>query len=218
MKKTIASLFVSLMITFFVVVPAHANTNGQLSPQIKEEITKNVKSLNQLLDYLHGKGIFKTMDDLRAVMEQNKPLFKKYKPQMVDYGFTTRMYAEIFREIDDYGIEFVGSEHGKKELQRWGIPITISNTSNEPIQVSKETFLLVPRYIPQGQELYTIGIAAEAIADPQTLNYLDEVTVEAQKERNLRIYFYAPIITQVDFVNLRVYDGKDHVDINITKK
>lgn len=218
MKNRLIVVAMLLMTLFFSSAAYAATTTPvQLSPEIQADIVKNVKDYNKLAEYLINKGLVKTFDDFRNILENNKPLLKQIKPTLIDYGFTTRQYAEVYRNIDEYDIEMVPADHGQKEVKPWGVYVTINNTSNEPIKVSKETFMLVPRVISEGQELYVLGVNAEGLVDPTNLAYLNEITIEPGKERTLRVDFYVPVVTMAENVNLRVYDGKDHVDLNLTK-
>lgn len=208
---------IMLIMSIFFTNSAYAAQTEALSPQMQADILKNVKDYRNLLDYLESKGIVKTADDFLSIIKNNKSLIKQLKPTLVDYGFSTNIYAEVFKEAQDYGIFLISADYGQKEVQSWSVYVTIFNKSDKPITVSKEIFSLVPKDIPNDQALYVISIDADAMQDSTNLQYLDEITINPYHERNLLIDFYAPVMTLMDNINLRVYDGKDHVDIHITK-
>ncbi|MFC8686312.1 hypothetical protein [Brevibacillus porteri] len=214
--STIAVLVICVSI---IAIPVHAAISGPMSDQAQADILRNVKNLNQLVDYADRKGYAKisNMQDFRYFFEYNKPLIMEYKPSAIDYGFTISQFAEVNRDIEDYGNVELRAAHGRKEMQFWGVPVIISNISDNPVNISKENFMLVPRKIPEGQELYTIGIDADAFSVPGSSVYLPELKLDPYKEVSLIVYFYTPVTSQAENMSLRIYDGKDHVDIHITK-
>lgn len=180
-------------------------------------IPDSVKNLDDLYDYLKSKGAIKTADDFMVYMKNNKQVILKLSPGLIDYGFTYRQYAETFKPVQNDGIIKVTNNHGFKEVQLWSVTLFINNTSKETLEISKDNFALVPKIIPEGQALNVLAIGPESIMDVSNNGVLGVVKIPAEKEIKLNVIFTVFPLTSENAVKLRIYDGKDHMDINIAK-
>ncbi|WNF07274.1 hypothetical protein [Brevibacillus borstelensis] len=209
------TLAVAIMMLFVSsVTAAPASTNVAQSSQ--DEIPDGVKSLSDLLDHLQSKGTVKNFDDLRNYMINNKQVIFKLSPNVVDYGFTSRLYVETDPLRDDGRIKLTHN-HGVKEVQVWVVPFSITNTSKQTVEISNESLALVPQNIPAGKELEVLAIDPEYLMDSKKGNILGNFELPPDTEVRLNAVFYVFPMTSDKSVNLRVFDGKDHADVNIAK-
>ncbi|WP_103110751.1 hypothetical protein [Brevibacillus reuszeri] len=212
------------IVTCIVLSPFTANANSIAPTQstANVQIPDNIKSISELGDYLYQKGIVTNFDEFKTFLENNKATIRRINPKTIDYGFTYRLYTETNTPFRDDGLIRITHEYGIKEANLWVIPIIISNNSKEKIEISKENFALVPRYIPAGSELNVLALEPEYImdgsAEVQYRKILGKFELPPNREVHLNAVFYVSPITTDQNVNLRIYDGNDHTDVNIVKK
>ncbi|WP_419877666.1 hypothetical protein [Brevibacillus centrosporus] len=220
MKKILNAVVLMLCFTIFAS-PTSANTDNP-AQTTTAQIPDSIKTIAELGDYIQSNGIVKTYSDYRDFMEKNKPFVQKLSPNLIDYGFTFRLYAETNTPMRDDGLIKITHDYGVKEAKLWVVPFIISNNSDEKVEISKENFALVPRYIPDDNGLYPLAIGPEYIMDgSKEVGYrkiLGTFEIPPKNEVHLNAVFYVFPTTSEQSVNLRVYDGKDHTDINIAKQ
>lgn len=198
---------------------ASVSTNPAQASQT--EIPEGVKNLSDLLDYLREKGTVKNFEDMKTYMLNNKQVIFKLSPNLIDYGFTTRLYLETNTPSRDDGVIKITHDYGTKEARLWVVPFIISNNTDKPLEISKENFALVPKNIPAGYELSVLAIDPEYIMDGSKgvseRKILGKFELPPQTEVHLNAVFHVFTMTSEQSVNLRVFDGKDHADVNIAK-
>lgn len=207
-------LAVALLMLFASSVSAAPSASSENTVQVGQ-IPDTIKSTNDLIEYLHAKGIVKTMDDLKSYMINNKQVVKGINPKIIDYGYTYRLYAEINKPFRDDGLTKITHNYGTKEVKVWVVPVAIMNYNDQPQDINKDNFALVPKDIPQGKELYTLAIEPEYIMDGTTGKMLGEFKLPPKHEVHLNAVFYLFPTTSEQNVNLRILDGKDHTDVSI---
>ncbi|MGD8188576.1 hypothetical protein ACQCN2_01115 [Brevibacillus ginsengisoli] len=185
--------------------------------QNQVQIPDSIKTLDELVKYLKSRGIIKTDNDILNYMKNNKSVILKVSPNLIDYGFTFRLYVETNTPTRDDGLTKITHDYGIKEAKIWVVPVVISNNSNQTIEISKENFALVPKNIPVGSELNVLAIEPEYIMDASNGNTLGKFDFPSKREVHLNAVFYVYPTTAEKNVNLRICDGKDHTDVNIAK-
>lgn len=213
MKSKILLLLIALIFS----VSFGTNTLAATTPVASntQTIPPNVKTLDDLLNHLISNGVIKNMEDARNYMENNKQVILNIKPNIIDFGYTVRLYEEINSAARKDGL--IKLVYGNKEVQQWTIPVVVMNHDSQPQEISKENFALVPNLLPKDNELYVLALDAEYITDDSSGKILDKVTIQPDKEVYLNVTFYVSPMTFIQNVKLRMYDGKDHTDIKITK-
>jgi len=205
-------------VTSVGVVSAAVPAVSSPVPENQMQIPAHVKTLDGLVEYLQSSGRIKTDSDILNYMKSNKQIILKLSPNLIDYGFTYRLYAETNTPIRKDGRIKVTHDYGLKEVQVWVVPFTVTNNSDQTVKVGKESFALVPKIIPEGNELTVLAIEPEYIMDAANGNVLGSFEFPPHREVRLNAVFYVHPSTSEQSVNLRVYDGKDHVDIGISKQ
>ncbi|USG65157.1 hypothetical protein NDK47_24040 [Brevibacillus ruminantium] len=214
-------------LTFLTVVMMFVGAVSAASPvatspvsnyQNQVQIPDNIKTLDELVKYLRSKGIIKTDNDILDYMKSNKQVILKLSPNLIDYGFTYRLYAETNTPTRSDGLVKVTHDYGVKEVKIWVVPFSITNNSDQTLEISKENFALVPKSIPEGKELEVLAIEPEYIMDSAKGNVLGNFKLPPNNEVRLNAVFYVFPTTSEQNVNLRVYDGKDHTDVGIAKQ
>lgn len=181
------------------------------------QIPDSVKTPADLIAYLLGKGILKDMNDIRVYMETNKSNILKLDPKLVDYGYTTRMYAEINAPVKINETISVTHDFGRKELAPWLVTVVVFNNDTQPQKIGVDSFALVPKDLPDDKALYTLSLEPEYILDDSTGKILGDFMLPPGNEVHLNVMFYVSTLTSENNVSLRMYDGKDHTDVHIAK-
>ncbi|MGG3012302.1 hypothetical protein ABEO98_22810 [Brevibacillus parabrevis] len=215
--KWIVSI-VTVVTTIFMslgIVSAEATTVAQ---QNQVQVPDSVKTLDDLVEYLQSQGVLKTDSDILNYMKNNKGTILKVSPNLIDYGFTTRFYTETNTPTRDDGRITITHDFGNKDVQVWTVPFSVTNNSDQTVEFSKDNLALVPKYIPEGKELYVLAIEPEYIMDATSGKILGNFEFPPNREVHLNAVFYVFPLTDMQSVNLRVYDSKDHADIGISKE
>lgn len=207
MKNKILSVLMAVMILCFGS-GAYAATDVQ--------IPSNIKTIAELTEYLTSKGIVKTYDDLRNYLESNKATIQKISPDVIDYGFTVRFYTEINKPTVDNGLKY--NAIIDKKAQEWVVYVSVLNVGDDPQEISRENFALVPHLLETNNELYVLSLGADYIVEAETGNIIKNAVLQKGEEKYFGVVFHPDVMSWKENVKLRLYDGKDHVDINIVKK
>ncbi|WP_289142459.1 hypothetical protein [uncultured Brevibacillus sp.] len=180
------------------------------------QIPANVKTPADFIKYLFDKGLVKDIKDLKNYMEINKGNILKLNPKLIDYGYSTNFYAEMNLPSINNGVQLNG--FNKKTYIEWIVPVVVYNTSEQPQEISKESFNLVPHVLAAGHELHVLALNAEYIKDRSTGAIIGNVNVAPNTEQYINVVFHIYTPTFMEYVKLRLYDGKDHTDVKITKE
>lgn len=216
MKKILFTVAMTICIAISTL-PIRAQALDPASASTNVQIPDSIKTISELGEYLQSHGIVKTFADYKAFMEKNKPLIQKLNPNLIDYGFTTNLYSEINTPVKINSTIKVTYDYGSKELKPWVVPVIIINNSDQPQEIGKDNFTLVPKVIPTGSELMVLALDPEYIMDAATGNIHGDFMLPPKNEVHLNVVFYVSLVTHESNVNLRVYDGKDHTDVNVVK-
>ncbi|MCR8961668.1 hypothetical protein O0550_00390 [Brevibacillus halotolerans] len=224
MKSKLSFLLVALIFSVLTAssgvyaanVPSPNTVNK--ATKIENKLPANIKSTAELTQYLQSKGIVKTIDDLRNYMKNNKAVFMKINPKLIDYGFTFRMYAEINDTVRNDGSIKVNNEYGSKNMKAWVVPVVVVNLDKQTQEISRESFSLVPNVLLPGKELNVLVLEPECIIDTSSGNIINNKKIKSGEEVHVDVLFHVSIITSMEDVKLRMYDGKDHTDIKIVKQ
>lgn len=202
------SLVLTVMLTFGTCVMA--------APAPITSVPANIKTIDQLTDYLMKKGVVKTYDDFRNFMENNKLLIKKISPKVIDYGFTTRFYMEMNTPLIEKQTTINPLVAPFPDDQEWVTHVSIMSNDDIPQEISKESFSIVPALLEKGKEITVLALSPQYIVDSTTGNEVDKVMIKKGEEKYIGVVFRVNIMTTSDNVKLRLYDGKDHTDIKIS--
>lgn len=199
--------FLAIVVVFVTLIfasNAYAATRDQLPQQIK--------TISDMTDYLISSGKVKNIDDLRDYMTNNKSSVLALDSNLIDYGFTVRFYTEINHPTKDNGLV------ANTKNQEWVVYLSIMNLGDTPQEISKDSFAIVPHLLQKDNELYVLSLRPEYIADSTTGDKINSAVLKKGEEKYFGVVFYPDSMVWKENVKLRLYDGKDHVDINITKK
>ncbi|WPS86459.1 hypothetical protein SMD22_18375 [Brevibacillus halotolerans] len=210
------SLFFMMLAIFGLMFTNVSYASVKTAPINNIQIPANVKTTAELLNYLFDKGGFKNIKDVRDYMETNKSNILKMDKNIIDYGYTFRLYAEINKPAKNNGPIKLTHDYGNKELKAWVVPVAIMNYNEQPQQISKENFAIVPKNA--FNELTGLSLDPEYIMDGTTGKVLGSFSLPSAHEVHLNVVFYVSPATIENKVSLRVYDGKDHTDVNIVKQ
>lgn len=197
---TIFSLFLSL------TVPAYANENYKAPDTIKTQ--------EQFWEFSNQFNFNGDPIQLNLFLKANQALLQSLYDGFVDVGYT--MSLAIQTEEVRQGAKIEG-----KKLKQIFIPIRIKTYSKGNVPFGKEIsirdFALVPKNLEPGKEMFAIHTF------PDTFNFLDEpapfynALIDNWKEYYIFIGFTLPVDLDEKNMNLRIYDGNDFIDLNISK-
>ncbi|NRS20584.1 hypothetical protein HP398_29635 [Brevibacillus sp. HB1.4B] len=215
--KLLVSIIMMIAFTMTSAGVVSAETSSLISKE-QIQIPDSVKNLEDLVEFLQSKGVVNSSNDLLNYMKNNKQIILKLNPSIIDYAFTYRLYAETNTPIRDDGSIKITHKTEAKGLQVWVVPFTLTNVSSETPEVNKDNFALVPKNIIEGNELDILAIKPEYIMDAANGNILGNFEFPTNSEVHLNAVFYVHPTTSEQNVNMRIYDGKDHADISISKE
>ena len=214
MKGKLILFFTALILSISAVANvSYAATNPV--PNYNIQIPTNVLTPADFVKYLFDKGLVKDISDLKKYMAANKSNVLKMDPKLIDYGYSANFYAEI--NISSVSNVVQQNALSPKSYYEWIVPVVVYNTSDQPQEISKESFNLVPHVLAEGHELTPLALNAQYIKDRGTGTVIGNVIVKPDAEQYINVVFNIYTQTTMDNVKLRLYDGKDHTDMNITK-
>ncbi|NRQ51992.1 hypothetical protein [Brevibacillus sp. HD1.4A] len=202
------------LLSLFFVVALLCFGTGASAADVPTQIPGNIKTIDELTNYLTSQGIVKTFDDLRAFLEKNKATIQRISPGVIDYGFTMSFYTEINKPTVDNGLKLVPANQN----QEWIVYVSVMNFGDTPKEISKDSFALVPHLLEPGNEVNVLSLSPEYIVAAETGNAIKSAQITKGEEKYFGIVFRPGVMTSKENVKLRLYDGKDHVDISIVKK
>ncbi|QDX92074.1 hypothetical protein EEL30_06640 [Brevibacillus laterosporus] len=210
-------IFFLAVLVFFVSNSANVSYAATIpSTNYNIQIPTNIKKPVDFIEYLFNKGLIKNFNDARNYMESNKVKILKLDPKLVDYGFTTNFYAEINQPSVNNGVQ--PSAFNQNTYIEWIVPVVVYNSSKQTQEISKESFNLVPHVLAEGNELHVLALNAEYIKDRSNGAIVGNVKVAPETEQYINVVFHIYTPTFMENVKIRLYDGKDHTDVKITKK